>query len=596
MTTRALLSRVAESIFWVGRYVERAEGTARILDVSVYQALEQSDVEGSHAARRLLAVMGLPDSGRETLWQATERLATDAESLSSIAGALAAARENTRAVRHVVPVEFWEHINATWAELPARWEAGRRASPAFYLSFVKTQCAGMTGLADTMMSRDQTWLFFTLGRCLERTDVVARQLATVAFDEVFDSGLVMLLRSCGGYEPYLRLSQGVVEPGRVLDFLLRDRLFPRSAFASLTLAEECLDQINAGRDGDVGRRPRAGRPGPGRAGVLGAGDAGPGARDAARAPAGLHLRGERRRDPALLRPGHSRCSGAREVGAGEPRRRVAAAGLPRDPVRLRRPGAGLLQRAAPDPADRAAPDRARDEGGHPARGAPVLLHRLLGHPRGGLQRRPRPRGADHHGQLARRHPARPTSPRTARGRRWPTRRRPWPTTCRTISTRRPAPSSARSRRACAPNARSRRRGASWPPPTTSLRYVRGVTSVHTSADEAYSDGAGVCQDFAHLALALTKSVGLPSRYVSGYFHPEADATIGEEIHGESHAWVEVWTGAGGATTRRTTARSGSATSPSGRGRDYADVPPVKGIYAGNAENTMRVVVRMTRTN
>jgi uncharacterized alpha-E superfamily protein len=183
------------------------------------------------------------------LWQATERLATDPESRSSIAGALAAARENTRAVRHVVPVEFWEHINATWAELPLRWETGRRAGPAFYLSFVKTQCAGMMGLADTMMSRDQTWLFFTLGRCLERTDVVARQLATVAFDEVFDSGLVMLLRSCGGYEPYLRLSQGVVEPGRVLDFLLRDRLFPRSAFASLTLAEECLDQINAGREG-----------------------------------------------------------------------------------------------------------------------------------------------------------------------------------------------------------------------------------------------------------------------------------------------------------------------------------------------------------
>ena len=156
-----------------------------------------------------------------------------------------------------------------------QWEASRRASPAFYLSFVKTQCAGMMGLADTMMSRDQTWLFFTLGRCLERTDVVARQLATVAFDEVFDSGLVMLLRSCGGYEPYLRLSQGVVEPGRVLDFLLRDRLFPRSAFASLTLAEECLDQINAGREAtwDDARGP--GRSGPGRARVLGPGHARP---------------------------------------------------------------------------------------------------------------------------------------------------------------------------------------------------------------------------------------------------------------------------------------------------------------------------------
>lgn len=247
--TNALLSRVAESIFWVGRYVERAEGTARILDVSVFQALEQSDAEGANAARRLLGVMGLPDVEDETLWQATERLATDPKSRSSIAGAVAAARENSRAVRHVVPVEFWEAINATWSTLPSQWASTRWVGPAPYLSFVKTQVAGITGLADTLMSRDQTWLFFTLGRCLERTDVVARQLATVQFDEVFDSGLVMLLRSCGGYEPYLRLSQGVVEPGTVLDFLLRDRLFPRSAFASLTLAEECLDQINAGRDG-----------------------------------------------------------------------------------------------------------------------------------------------------------------------------------------------------------------------------------------------------------------------------------------------------------------------------------------------------------
>jgi transglutaminase-like putative cysteine protease len=65
----------------------------------------------------------------------------------------------------------------------------------------------------------------------------------------------------------------------------------------------------------------------------------------------------------------------------------------------------------------------------------------------------------------------------------------------------------------------------------SLRYMRGVTSVHTSANEAFADGAGVCQDFAHLALAMTKSVGLPSRYVSGYFHPESDAMIGEEFTG-----------------------------------------------------------------
>ncbi len=129
-----------------------------------------------------------------------------------------------------------------------------------------------------------------------------------------------------------------------------------------------------------------------------------------------------------------------------------------------------------------------------------------------------------------------------------------------------------------------------------LRYVRGVTSVHTSANEAYADGAGVCQDFAHLALALSRACGLPSRYVSGYFHPDADATIGEEISGESHAWIEMWTGKWWGYDPTNDCVVGERHVAVGRGRDYGDVPPVKGIYAGNAENTMRVVVRMTRTH
>jgi transglutaminase-like putative cysteine protease len=130
----------------------------------------------------------------------------------------------------------------------------------------------------------------------------------------------------------------------------------------------------------------------------------------------------------------------------------------------------------------------------------------------------------------------------------------------------------------------------------SLSYVRGVTTVHTSANEAFSDGAGVCQDFAHLALAMTKSVGLPSRYVSGYFHPEADATIGEEITGESHAWVEVWTGAWWGYDPTNDCPVGERHVAVGRGRDYSDVPPVKGIYAGNAEHTMNVGVHIARTH
>ncbi len=129
-----------------------------------------------------------------------------------------------------------------------------------------------------------------------------------------------------------------------------------------------------------------------------------------------------------------------------------------------------------------------------------------------------------------------------------------------------------------------------------LRYARGVTSVHTSANEAYADGAGVCQDFAHLFLAFARSLGLPARYVSGYFHPEEDATVGEEVIGQSHAWVEVWTGKWWGYDPTNDCPVGERHVAVGRGRDYADVPPVKGIYAGNAENTMRVVVRMTRTH
>jgi transglutaminase-like putative cysteine protease len=129
-----------------------------------------------------------------------------------------------------------------------------------------------------------------------------------------------------------------------------------------------------------------------------------------------------------------------------------------------------------------------------------------------------------------------------------------------------------------------------------LRYRRGVTGVHTSANEAYADGAGVCQDFAHLGLALCRAVGLPSRYVSGYFHPDPDAAIGEEVTGESHAWVEVWTGKWWGYDPTNDLEVGERHVAVGRGRDYSDVPPVKGIYAGNAENSMRVVVRMTRTH
>ncbi|HUZ44877.1 MAG TPA: alpha-E domain-containing protein [Acidimicrobiales bacterium] len=251
--TPALLSRVAESMFWIGRYTERAEGTARILDVVVHHALEERGTDAEGMAGRLLDVMGVSHPGQPDLWEATELLCFEEDSASSIAGALGAARDNARAVRHVLPTELWERMNVAWVALPAQRLQARRRGPGAFLSWIKDQTAALSGLADTTMSRDQTWLFLTLGRALERADVTARLLGALPLEDMSESGLVTLLRSCGGHEPYLRMASGVVELEGVVDFLLRDRLFPRSVLSSLILAASCIDDISGPAGWDEAR-------------------------------------------------------------------------------------------------------------------------------------------------------------------------------------------------------------------------------------------------------------------------------------------------------------------------------------------------------
>ena len=129
----------------------------------------------------------------------------------------------------------------------------------------------------------------------------------------------------------------------------------------------------------------------------------------------------------------------------------------------------------------------------------------------------------------------------------------------------------------------------------SLEYVRGVTHVQTSAAEAFATGSGVCQDFAHLALAVLRAVGIPARYVSGYIHPEAEAEVGEEAVGESHAWVEAWLGDWWGWDPTNGVDVGHRHVVVAHGRDYADVAPVRGIYAGGAEHEAEASVRITRT-
>jgi len=127
-----------------------------------------------------------------------------------------------------------------------------------------------------------------------------------------------------------------------------------------------------------------------------------------------------------------------------------------------------------------------------------------------------------------------------------------------------------------------------------LTYVAGTTGVHTSAVEAWDGGQGVCQDFAHLALAIVRAMGLPARYCSGYLHPDPEAVVGPTHKGESHAWIEVWTGDWQALDPTIGEPTGERHVLVARGRDYADVSPIKGIFHGGPTAHLDVSVNLTR--
>ena len=127
-----------------------------------------------------------------------------------------------------------------------------------------------------------------------------------------------------------------------------------------------------------------------------------------------------------------------------------------------------------------------------------------------------------------------------------------------------------------------------------LVYERGSTSVSTAATDAWKNGRGVCQDFVQLAIALLRTMGIPARYASGYFHPQADAQIGDTVHGESHAWCEAWTGDWWPFDPTNAVAIGERHVLVARGRDYRDVPPLKGIVSGAPSTTPAVSVELTR--
>ncbi len=242
-----MLSRIAESLFWIGRYIERADGTARILDVYLQLLLEDVAVDEDTACRAMLGVMGhdAPPERNLTRTDVVNILAIDRANTASIAYSVNAARENARRARETISTELWEVLNATYASMPRRVN-NEQVHQMF--GWVRERMALASGMADATSSRDDAWSFFTLGRYIERADMVARLLATRALTEASGPSWTTILRSVGAYEAYLRTYRGVPSSTNAAEFLLLDRLFPRSILFSVRGAEQCLEDIEPRRE------------------------------------------------------------------------------------------------------------------------------------------------------------------------------------------------------------------------------------------------------------------------------------------------------------------------------------------------------------
>jgi uncharacterized alpha-E superfamily protein len=237
-----LLSRIAETLFWVGRYVERADDTARMVDVYVHRMLEEPQADEEAGCGALLAVLGMapPSSERLDIGQTLDQLAYDPASPSAISGAVLAARSGARTVREVISGEMWECLNVTALGLPRQRKVADRLGPHSYLRFVRERAALFFGLADATMSHDDAWRFLVLGQNVERVDMTARMLLARMPAATYELASQMLLHACGAYESYARTRVRAGGPGHVAAFLVLDRLFPRSVRHALAIAEECL--------------------------------------------------------------------------------------------------------------------------------------------------------------------------------------------------------------------------------------------------------------------------------------------------------------------------------------------------------------------
>ena len=244
-----MLSRVADSLYWINRYVERAENISRFVEVSEAMALDCPpgsaepwlpliDASGDRELFDRLCPAGRPDD-------VVNFLVRETDNPSSVVNCVTFARENARQIREIITTEMWEQMNSIYWTLQEAdfWEQ----PPQEQLHEIRRACQLFYGITDATLSRDLSWQFSRLGRLLERADKTTRILDVKYFlllPSTEDVGGVLdelqwisLLRTAGAYQMFRQSQQKAIAPEAVASFLLLDPIFPRSV-------RYCLERIN----------------------------------------------------------------------------------------------------------------------------------------------------------------------------------------------------------------------------------------------------------------------------------------------------------------------------------------------------------------
>jgi uncharacterized alpha-E superfamily protein len=240
-----MLSRVADSLYWMSRYLERAEHTARVLDVHVNLALEQPE-KAPHRLRQLSDCLHTPSDGDSFAF--VHRLTFDLSTDASIVASIAAARENARQVRERISSEMWQELNRLYLHVKSADSGSAfEIEPHVFFQDVKSGAHMFQGITDSTMSHGEGWQFIQLGRSIERVISVAalldayfKDVESLHIGDYFD--LMGLLKCCTAFEAYNKVYMADLRPAHAAEFLLLNEEFPHSVrFA----ADRIQDALNA---------------------------------------------------------------------------------------------------------------------------------------------------------------------------------------------------------------------------------------------------------------------------------------------------------------------------------------------------------------